>query len=126
MPTSKNTLAILCTLGVQGLDKELICTQAPKADTSADFWRMVWQEKAALIVSFHLAVPVSPANLGNAVSGDGEGQEEVRPILAQGSRRQGETNHKPRLVSLIKKTYAGLTICNDRMHALGMFRVYQL
>ncbi|VDM29904.1 unnamed protein product [Toxocara canis] len=27
-----------------------ICTQAPKANTVADFWRMVWQEKSKAIV----------------------------------------------------------------------------
>ncbi|VDM44486.1 unnamed protein product [Toxocara canis] len=33
-----------------GMDKEIICTQAPMTSTIADFWRMVWQEKCIAVV----------------------------------------------------------------------------
>lgn len=32
------------------LPKQIICTQAPLPNTIIDFWRMVWQEKAQVIV----------------------------------------------------------------------------
>ncbi|KAH7728246.1 Protein T27A3.5 [Aphelenchoides avenae] len=77
--------------GVQGLEKDLICTQAPRADTSPDFWRMVWQEKAALIVM-------------------------LCQVMEKGKKKCDQ--YWPKEVGE-KKTYGGLTICNERMHALG-------
>ncbi|KAH7728033.1 Protein T27A3.5 [Aphelenchoides avenae] len=78
--------------GVPGLAKELICTQGPTPATVSDFWRMVWQEKAALIV-----------------------------MLCQ-VMEKGKKKCEQRIP--LQMSYAGLTICNDRMHVLGDDLVY--
>ncbi|TKR78005.1 hypothetical protein L596_018882 [Steinernema carpocapsae] len=36
--------------GIPDLQKQIICTQGPIPNTIGDFWRMIWQEKAIVIV----------------------------------------------------------------------------
>ncbi len=44
------SVVLFCWQGYAGEPKAYIATQGPMSNTVHDFWRMVWQEKAPIIV----------------------------------------------------------------------------
>ncbi|KAI1729861.1 protein-tyrosine phosphatase domain-containing protein [Ditylenchus destructor] len=93
--------------GIPNMPRKTICTQGPMADTIADFWRMIWQEKCQGILMLC------------AVTENGKKKCEQYWPKSEGSETALGTTHE-------KATYIYLTIKNIGVKVKNEFAITKL